>query len=122
MTSTNSQTRQTERSRPLDAGACALWASAFVLMGLILMQAGQYGSGPAAHAAGSVSEDEGMTILTARSQNDEDVLVVIEQATERLFVFGVENNRSIRAYDARSLPQLFGENRSAPGAGPATPR
>ena len=89
----------------IDAGAAAHWASAFVLMALIGVQASHFG-GAEAEAAGVVAVD-GMVVLTAASGNGEDVLVVLDEREETISVFGVESQRSIRLYEKRRLPELF---------------
>jgi hypothetical protein len=89
----------------IDAGAAALWASAFVLMALIGVQASHLGGAPA-QASGVVAVD-GMVVLTAASANGEDVLVVLDERAETISVFGVENQRNIRLYEKRDLAELF---------------
>lgn len=89
----------------IDVGAAALWASAFVLIALIIVQASDFGGAEA--RAGSVVAVDGMVSLTAGSANGEDVLVILDEREEVISVYGVENQRNIRLYDQRELPELF---------------
>jgi hypothetical protein len=93
------------RTRSVDPGAAALWASAFVVMAMILTQAGSLtGGGGAAYA--DVSETGDLTVLTAASAVDEDILCVLDKRAEKLVIYGVENrNRLVRLneYDLREM-------------------
>ncbi len=91
----------------IDAGAAALWASAFVLMALIITQASTLGGAPA-QAAGAVAVED-MVVVTASMSSTEDVLVILDQRADRLYVYGVEGNRNLRLYDGRELTTLFSQ-------------
>jgi hypothetical protein len=76
-----------------------LWASAFVLFALILIQAEPIiaqqglGKGAQAHAAqsGMVSQVGPITVLTADAGSD-DVLLVLEGRSEELYVYRTDRN------------------------------
>jgi hypothetical protein len=88
-----------------DPGAATLWASAFVVMALIITQASRLGLGSAAYA--DVSEVGDITVLTAAARNDDDVLLVLDRRTESLSVYGIVNRAAIRTYTTQDLRDLF---------------
>lgn len=102
------------RSARVEPGAAALWASAFVILALIVVQAGRLGGSPA--AAGEVDDNAGVRLLTAESGNNEDFLAVINQRTETLSIYTVVNARSVELYDVQDLPTIF-RQAGRPGAG-----
>lgn len=95
---------ETQQETRVDQGAAALWASAFVIMGLIITQAGKLGLGSAAYA--DVSEVGDITVLTAAARNDDDVLLVLDRRTESISAFGIVNRSSIRTYASHNLRDL----------------
>lgn len=97
------------------AGA-ALWASAFVVLALILVEAGRRGHQNAA-LAGDASSVGDLSVLTASAGTDEDVLCVLDQRNETLSVFGVEQGRSIQLLQVQDLRQAFEQARMNAGAG-----
>ncbi len=94
----------------VDSNAAALWASAFVIMALIVTQASRLGLGSAAYA--DVSEAGDLTISTAASRDGEDVLLVIDGRTESLSAYGIVNRSSIRSYPVHNLRDLFTQARA----------
>ena len=67
--------------------ARGLWVLAFVLMALIVIQAGaQQGFGGRTANAGMVSQVGSVTVMTADAGND-DVLLVLEGRSEELYVY-----------------------------------
>ena len=92
----------------IDAGAAALWASAFVLAGMILVSAGRHAENPA--YAGQVAEVAGLRILTADAGSNEEVVALLNQNDETLSVYGIENQRSLELYEVVRLPELFDQS------------
>lgn len=86
-----------------------LWGSAFVLAGLIVLQAGRLG--PHEARGDVVAGTGGLTALTFQSLN-EDLLAVIDGRQEQLFVYRVANRSSLEMLAAYSLPRLFAEARA----------
>ena len=87
----------------------ALWASAFVLAGLVVLQASRLA--PAAPSADVVSSAGEFTVLTADTGND-DMLVAIDNRREQLLVYKVVNQASMELYKRYSLPQVFTDARA----------
>ncbi|MEC9373492.1 MAG: hypothetical protein VYC34_06595 [Planctomycetota bacterium] len=106
--------QQTSSRRRVDTGAAALWASAFVILALIVSQAGRLpGVNPA--YAGNVSEVGDLTILTADSGDNEDILCILDNRSEKLFIYGVQNRQSVELFQTYNLSQTFTDARRAAG-------
>lgn len=112
----------TPRRTPADAARLALWASAFVLAGLVLVQVRLAGVAHGAAApplfggaqsaqAGMVAQAGGYTALTSESGN-EDILVMLDSRAEELFIYHVENQSSIQLLERQNVPGLFAEARA----------
>jgi hypothetical protein len=93
-----------------------LWASAFVLFALIIMQAqpllAQIGGGHAA-SGGMVSQVGQLTVLTADA-GTEDVLLVLEGRGEELFVYRADRN-GVQFQQRLAIPKLFQDARMMAG-------
>jgi len=87
----------------------ALWASAAVLAGLIVVQAGRLTGSEA--RADLVSGAGGLTALTVRATN-EDVLLVADNRSEQLMVYKVVNQNSVELFRTYSLPRIFSDART----------
>lgn len=105
-----------KRTRRIDGAAAALWASAFVLAGMVVMQAGRLPEN-AAHAGMGVS-DHDFTLVTAKSGRGQDadpdeVLYVLDSRTEALLVYWIEDARQqgVQMVDGGSLVALFQRGR-----------
>ncbi len=89
-----------------------LWASAFILFGLILIQvqtiAQPFGGG-AAHA-GMVSQTGPLTVLTADA-GSEDLLLVLEGRSEELLVYRTDRNGTL-LHQRLTVPKLFEDARA----------
>lgn len=107
------------RTASVDGGAAALWASAFVILGLILVQAGHRGGNAA--LAGQVAEVGALKILTTDAGSNEEVLAVLNQTDDVLMVYAVEGGRSVELYQQTPLAELFTQARGAAGAAPRGP-
>lgn len=99
--------------------ALALWASAFVLAALTIVQIGR-GAGREAFA-GTVSTIGEVTGLTASSSLDEDIFCVLDGRSESLLVYRVENQNRVELLQTIRLPEAFAEARGGGGGG-ARPR
>lgn len=109
----NTTLSQDESRSGLNATA-PLWASAIVVLALILTQAGRV-VGSAAKAE-MVHATGGYTIMTADGGTDE-VLLVLDNRNEELFVYQVANQRSVDLKERVSLTKLFSDARAAAGGG-----
>lgn len=89
----------------IDVGAAALWASAFVVLAMILVQAGNRGGNTA--LARDVDDVSSMRILNADAGSGEDVIVVLNQTDETLSIYSVEAQRSLELYQSVPLGELF---------------
>lgn len=96
----------------------SLWASAFVLLALVITQAGRIDGGGARAYAGNVSTSEDLTVLTASGGDRQDNVIVLDRRAERIFVYGVENVRSggVKLYESYDLKQVFRNARVSGGA------
>lgn len=104
----------------VSAGSTALWASAFVLIALILVQAGRLPGGSVAHA-GNVQQVGELTILTAETGAEQDAIYVLDSVNGLLLVYDVQNRASIDLVQSYSVPRLFTDARAAAGLRPSTP-
>ncbi len=112
MTTTKHQ--DTER---LSGGSVALWASAFVIFALIIVQAGRLDTGNAAYA-GNVTSIGDLTILTAEGGDNDDVLAILDRRDERLFMYGVRNRNQVelfQIYELGGAQGMFAQARQAAG-------
>ncbi|HYE60776.1 MAG TPA: hypothetical protein VD997_02170 [Phycisphaerales bacterium] len=92
----------------------ALWASAFVLLALVLIQAETmlaqpFERGDAAQA-GMVSQTGNLTVMTADGGAD-DLLLVLEGRTEELLVYRSDRN-GVLLQQRLSVPKLFQDARA----------
>ncbi len=85
----------------------SLWASAFVLMALILFAASKHT--PKANADASISSN-GFTMVTTPSGRGTDLLYVVDNLNEVLMIYYLPDPRQkteIEAVAAWKLPNLF---------------
>ena len=106
---------------PVSTGVAALWASAFVIMALILVQASRLPGGGAVAHAGSVQRLGELTILTAETGAEQDAVYVLDSVNGLLLVYDVQNRASIDLVQSYSVPRLFTDARASVGLRPATP-
>lgn len=100
------------RALRLDTGAATLWASAFVIMAMIITQASNARLGKEARA--DVTSVGSLTVTNVKAREDSDVLLVIDDAQERLYIFSVEQGRSLTLLDGQNLPNIFSSARRRP--------
>jgi hypothetical protein len=89
----------------------SLWASAFVLMALILFVAKNHA--PAAVAETSI-EGNGFTMLTTPGGQGSDLLYVVDSGREILMIYDLpdpQNQTMIRPVAAWYLPEMFSKAR-----------
>ena len=96
----------------IDTGAAALWASAFVIMAMIITQASNARLGNEARA--DVTTVGSMTVTNIQAREDSDVLLVLNDTQERLYIYGLEQGRSLDLLQSQSLPEIFESARRSP--------
>lgn len=99
-----------EQRRFAGVQSASLWASAFVLMGLLLLQAGRIHENPA--YGDMASRVGGFTIMTTEGGNDE-VIVVIDNRNEDLLLYRVRQQRELELLQKLDLDRLFADARRA---------
>lgn len=99
----------------LDAGGAALWASAFVILALVIVQAGRLGGAGEKAYAGDVAELATLRLLTASSGDNEEFLAILNHTDETISIYGIENGRSVELFQVQSLPEMFTQARGAVG-------
>ena len=105
------------RRTRIDGSASALWASAFLLTGLVIVTAGRLPVNPA--YAGTAAASNDYTLLTVDSGRGEDaapyeLLYVIDSRAETLLIYEIEDARrnKIMYRDGGSLASLFAQARN----------
>lgn len=110
-------TRSNTNTSParIDSGAAALWASAMIILALVILQAGRLGAGKQA-LADVISVDD-TVLLTASVDGTEDILCVMDSRTDTLLVYGVVNRNTIELRETVNLAELFQASRGPAGPG-----
>lgn len=100
-------------SNPIDsarrlAPSSLLWASAFILLGLVVVQAGRLSSrwSNTAHAD-LVSRVGDYTTLTLGATSSEDLALVLDGRGEKLLVYRIKNREVLELVRGYDLPPLF---------------
>ncbi|TVQ64960.1 MAG: hypothetical protein EA379_00535 [Phycisphaerales bacterium] len=101
-------------------GSGALLACAMLIVAMIIVQAGRMA--PVNEAWADVSQVAGLSILTASSGDNEDVLCILDTRAEKLLVYSVVNRNSVELQQAVDLGAVFTEARAATGVGAPTGR
>ncbi len=107
-TTTNDGTMNTQPTaspKRFDTGLAALWASAFVIAGMLLSHAGRTSIEPTAHA--DVSEVADLTVVTAPAGSNWDIMALLDRREEVLYVYGLGGNRSVELYQVQKLDEAF---------------
>ncbi len=98
-----------------------LWFSAFILIGLLIVQSGRLASGHLATARADVVSQVGdYTTLTFATQSSEDLLMVVDGRGEQIFVYRILNQKQLELLKRYDLPALFSIGQRI-GAGRARP-
>jgi hypothetical protein len=95
----------------------ALSASAVLIAGLVIVQAGRLLSGTEAQAD-LVATSGTLTALTVEASNSNDVLLVLDGRSEELLVYKVENQTNIELHKKYNLPRMFSDARGRSGGKP----
>lgn len=101
--------RRPSRER-INPSVGALWASAFVLAGMVVLQAGRYGAGNQASA--DALQFGSMTLLSADAGGNEDVVLVLDDSSDALLVYGIENRDRVELYQNLKLSEFFQQARN----------
>ncbi|MBL0922116.1 MAG: hypothetical protein IBJ10_08315 [Phycisphaerales bacterium] len=99
----------------IDPGAAALWASAFLILALVILQAGRLGAG--AQARADVTEIGDTVLLTSALDASEDILAILDSRADTLMFYAVVNRNSIELRENVNLTELFMSARGVPGPG-----
>lgn len=102
----------------IDSAAATLWASAMIILALVIMQAGRLGAG--AQARADVTEIGDTVLLTAFAEANEQVLLILDSRADTLLVYSVVNRNSVVLRETRNVTELFNEVRTGtlPGGRP----
>jgi hypothetical protein len=93
--------------KKIELSPAALWASAFALMGLIVVQ----GSGLTGEARADVVAQTGpLTALTVTATN-EDILLILDSRTEDLYVYRPDRN-ALDLVQSHKVADLFNDARA----------
>jgi hypothetical protein len=112
------ETTNQETTSSVGRPARGLWASAFILLVLVMIQAqpllaqGLLGGGHTA-SAGMVSQAGSVTVMTADAGND-DVLLVLEGRGEELFVYRTSRD-GMQIQQRLAVPKLFQDAKAMSG-------
>lgn len=112
MTNTTT-TKATTRPR-LNQSAISLWASALVILALVIVQAGRIDPGGQALADVALIDD--LTIINADAGGGEEVVVIIDAGTERVYVYSMVN-RAPELVVSESLADLFVQAKNVSAGG-----
>ena len=99
-------------STRINPSAAVLWASAFLIAALVIVQAGKLPGNPA--YAGMAAEADGVTLVTARTGRGDnarpnEMLWIIDTRDEVVLVYEIEEfrKRQITLLDGGSLREFF---------------
>lgn len=85
-----------------------LLASAFVLAGLLIMQAANVATSNEAHAADMAVTKDFVTMLSTQVTTDSDIVYILDSRNERLAGYQVDpNNKVIRAVAAFDIGRFI---------------
>jgi len=90
--------------RSLDAGSAILWASAFVITALTIVQAGR-STGTSAHA--SEIKSRAMSIATLNNNNAEEIIAIADDSLSAIFLYRVGTGPELELMDARPISAFF---------------
>jgi len=99
----------------LDTPAALLWMSAFILFGLLIVQASRLGVGNEALAGDSASSVGDLSALTVSDGDDQEILLVLDGREQQLFVYTISGGRMLNAPTVVDIDELF---HSARGSSP----
>jgi len=103
------------REAGIDTPAAALWMSAFVLFGLIVVQASRLGAGSEALAGESASRVGDLSAVTASDGDQQDILLILDGREEKLFVYTVRGGgQQVETPTVVDLRTAFNNARGTP--------
>ena len=102
----------TENTNTARRSNTALWASAFLIVGMILTQAGRVRLEAVARADGSEVGD--LTIATFGIADGSEPIAILSRRAERVFFYGVERGK-LKLLATESLPDTFVRARELAG-------
>jgi len=94
----------TTRTRGVRVPDGALWASALVLGGLVLVQAGRIADTP---AYGEMAIKSGAYSMATTEASSAEALYVVDDRTESLMIYEMRPGDKFELRHAESLPELF---------------
>lgn len=107
---------QEHNATSIRPGAAVLWASAFIISALLIMQAGQLAPNPA-YAGMATSTDAGFTLVTSSDGQGPtdapyDLLYIIDNSDEVLYIYTIPNathtaSSRLELLGGGHLPTLF---------------
>ncbi|MGP1347510.1 MAG: hypothetical protein ACTS3F_12710 [Phycisphaerales bacterium] len=110
-------------TRAVPGAAAALWASAFILMALLIVQSGRLtGGGPVAPAHADINQIGDLEMITTQGSTGEDLVLILDKREELMFVYGIDSGRRIQLIQFYSVPQIFNDLAGSRGAGGGAPR
>ncbi|MFG0292277.1 MAG: hypothetical protein ACIAQF_04145 [Phycisphaerales bacterium JB065] len=99
-------TTDTNTGKPrFDTGAATLWASAFVIMAMIITQASNARLGKEARA--DVTSVGSLTVTNIQAREDSDILMIMNDAQERLYIYSIEQGRSLSLLQTQDIAEIF---------------
>lgn len=101
------------KNTPTRHAPVALWASAFVLAGMVLGRAGSVGLESSAGA--DVSEVGDLTIATMQISDGSEPVAVLSRRSERLFIYGVKGRDKVELLAVENLAEAFAKARELAG-------
>ena len=109
------KTIDAQRCNTLDTPAALLWMSAFVLFGLIVVQASGLGAGTEAHAGESASRVGDLSAVTASDGDQQDILLILDGREEKLFIYTVRGGgQQVQTPTVLDLKAAFNNARGTP--------
>ena len=110
MTTPATTSKKPTRSRA-SGPIVALWASAFVLGGMVLQTAARLGAEPQARA--DVSEVGDLTVATLRLNDGGEAIAILSRRDEVLMLYSVKNGRQINRLAVQPLDEAFTRARAS---------
>lgn len=105
--------RQSTDSRAsFDTPAALLWASAFVLFALLIVQASRLGTPAGVALAGDSASSVGdLSALTASDGDQQDVLLILDGREQVLYVYSPQGTQRLQAPTVVDIDDAFNNAR-----------
>ena len=101
--------------------ACyGLLTAAFVLTGMLIVQLHDHGGFDSPAQAEMALSRGNLTVMTARTKNEEEALFVLENVSQRLLIFTIDlpKKRLVLATEPIALSRVFGTASGGTGSQP----